>query len=88
MRELLRFNCKPSSPCCCRPRSDVAHATSCSQVVLEGKFTAVKALIRGDVTCPILDTTLGPEARAARVAADPNFKCFLEVGPLLDKVPM
>ena len=56
--------------------------------MLGGKFTAVKALFRGDVTCPILNPELDPAARAARVAADPNFKCFLEVGPLLDKVPM
>ena len=56
--------------------------------MLEGKFTAVKALIRSDVTCPSLNPELDPAARAARVAADPNFKCFLEVGPLLDKVPM
>ena len=54
--------------------------------MMEGKFTAVKALIRGDVTSHILNTELGPEARAACVVSDPNFKCFLEFGPLLDKV--
>ena len=55
---------------------------------MEGKRTAVKALIRGDVTSHILDTTLGPAARAARVVADPNFQAFLEFGPLQDKVVM
>ena len=53
------------------------HASS-SQVMVEGKVTAVKAMMRGDVTSHILDTTWGPGARAAGVASDLNYQAFLE----------
>ena len=55
---------------------------------MEVKVTAVKAVIRGNVTSATLDTTLRPGARAARVASDPNFQAFLELEALQDKVFM